>query len=120
VNVLQGGLGINVLHFFVLKNRNVFSNLSEFTIFDHQSLDPDPELDLDPYSNQFGSTTLILRQDYFCCSIQEGAGAAEDPDGPCIVERDPRDALAPLGRQHLQERLHRLQRLGPHQWQTAL
>jgi hypothetical protein len=74
-------------------------------------------MDPDPHSNQIGFSEKIFS---FCCSIQEGAGAAEDPDGPGVVERDPRDALAPLGRQHLQERLHRLQRLGPDQWQTTM
>jgi hypothetical protein len=92
-----------MFRYICFTERNVFPTCQIL-----QFMDPDLDLDLD--------LKILIR----IRVAAKSAGAAEDPDGPGVVERDPRDALAPLGRQHLQERLYRLQRLGPDQWQTAL
>jgi hypothetical protein len=51
VNVLDGGLGINMLQFFILKKYTFFSTVIKEKSLVIKSLDPslDPEVDTDPH-----------------------------------------------------------------------
>ncbi len=55
LGVLYGGLGISKFEFLIKKNKNLISSCTFFSILDHQTLDPDPDpqlekmLDPDPY-----------------------------------------------------------------------